>query len=97
MTEIQEPEPAFMELDTAKLGETLLRLPAISAMLRHEGLRITLEYVCADGGPREMEFVADILTMSTDEICAKWYGSKEHATAIATALSSSAVPRRSRS
>jgi len=87
-TQRSTPEPAFMELDFAAIGDMLVRLPAISAMLRHTNLGSTLDYISAEVGPheREMEFVRDVLTMKTADVCEKWYGGREHAARLAGAL-----------
>lgn len=86
-------EPAFMDLDTAVLGDLLLRLPAVSAMLRHASLKMTLHYICPEGTghEREVEFIEDILDGSTDEICEKWYGGNKHAAACAVHLTAHSI------
>jgi len=44
--------PRFEQLDTTLVGETLMRLPAITAMLRHTSLQSTLGYIAEEvGGP----------------------------------------------
>lgn len=85
--------PGIENLDTTRVGEILMRLPATAAMLRHASLQSTLGYVCEDPEPPEQEFVRDVLTMRVSEIVEKWYGGHDHATAIASALVASAIPR----
>src|SRR5258708_7214692 len=82
-----------LELDSAAIGSVLTWLPAISAMLRHESLRATLDYGCPEAAahPREAEFVSDLLTMSTEEIAGKWYGGLANASAFASAASALAA------
>lgn len=88
--------PRIETLDTTLVGEILMRLPAVSAMLRHTSLRSTLGYVCGDPESPEQEFVRDVLTKDTGEMVEKWYGGQKHATAIASVLVASAIPRAGR-
>jgi hypothetical protein len=61
-----------LSLDPAVIGQALKLLPIISRRIGHKSVRATLGY----GAPTtpETEFVRDLLTMTTPEVIAKWYG-----------------------
>ena len=62
----------ILSLDDAALGMALKMLPIISRRVGHNSAQATLGY----GAPLtpEVEFVYDVLTMTTPEVIAKWYG-----------------------
>ena len=65
---------ALRELDPARIGEVLLRLPVAAAQLGHAAPRNTLPYLEGSDAP-EVRFVIDVLGgMSTEKVADKWYG-----------------------
>lgn len=77
MTETQADNCRAADLDMAKLGELVFRLPLASKGLRHTNVKSTLSYI--HGGGLEMEFLKDLLTLKTQELIDNWYGGDEAA------------------
>ena len=80
MTEV--PDAPVADLDNRRVGEMLMKLPAVAAYLRHESIEGTLEYIWADAADPEREFVRDILTQPLGVLLDKWYGGRFHATEL---------------
>jgi hypothetical protein len=84
-------EAPAADLDTHLVGELLVRLPAVTAMMRHASVQSTLGYVMEDPEEPEQAFVRDILTLSQAQMVEKWYGGHLYATALGTALTAAAL------
>lgn len=84
-------EPPVVGLDMNLVGEILARLPAVAAMLRHESLKSTLGYVCADPEEPEQAFVRDILTEPLSVVIDKWYGGHRNAAKLGSGLAAAAM------
>lgn len=71
------------ELDPEKLAGYVLRAPMLSAQMRHETPTGTFrDYIAShvkDSDPLELQFVVDLLTKSTEEICDRWFGGELNA------------------
>lgn len=91
MTDLNHDIP-ILDLDDAAIGRILTWLPATSALLRHASIRMTWEYAAPEMSA-EAQFIDDLLTLSTEEICDKWYGGKLNASGFAAALNEMSVPR----
>lgn len=75
-------------LDPARIGEIMMRLPAIAASLRHTSLKSALGYihpVTEDGDP-ELEFVRAMLTEKLSIVHDEWYGGRFGAARVAADL-----------
>jgi hypothetical protein len=86
------------DLDLEAVGRILVRLPAISRRVGHDGPRATLGYV-ADTTP-EGNFVRDIFTLTAQEMAEKWYGGEAGAQRYGRELAeavSARIPRRVKS
>jgi hypothetical protein len=76
------------KLDPRRVGEILIRLPAVAAALRHDSVQSTLGYshpLSEDGDP-ELEFVRAILAEDLDEVHQEWYGGSLNASRMAADL-----------
>jgi hypothetical protein len=83
MTDITPDAPAT-GLDPRRIGEIMMRLPAIAATLRHTSLKSALGYihpVTGDGDP-ELEFVRAMLTEKLVVVHDEWYGGSFNASRI---------------
>lgn len=80
-----EPAPV-VDLDPRLVGEILMRLPAVAAMLRHASVQSTLGYTEYDPEEPEAAFVRDVLTKRLEDVIDTWYGDHTYATALATAM-----------
>ena len=89
MTEV--PDAPVADLDMRRVGEILAKLPAVSAYLRHESVKGTLEYVHAIPGDREAQFVRDFLTLPLGALLDKWYGGRAGATELAAGVMDSVL------
>ena len=85
------PEAAVTELDFARIGDLLTRLPAVAVMMRHTSVQSTLGYVCADPEEPEQAFVRDILTEPLSTVIEKWYGGDFHAAGLGAMLAASVL------
>jgi hypothetical protein len=58
------PDAPVTRLDPARIGEIMIRLPAIAAALRHTSLKSALGYIhpLTDAGDPELAFVRAMLT-----------------------------------
>jgi hypothetical protein len=86
MTDV--PDAPVTGLDPARIGELMIRLPAIAASLRHASLKSALGYihpVTEDGNP-ELEFVRAMLTEKLDVVHDEWYGGRFNASRMAADL-----------
>lgn len=75
-------------LDPARIGEIMIRLPAIAASLRHASLKSSLGYlhpVSGDGDP-ELEFVRAMLTERLGVVHDEWYGGSLNASRMSADL-----------
>lgn len=73
-------------LDGDKLASALLRMVMVSAELGHKRPEYTARDYCAHLVTPEGRFVRDILTLSTEEMCNRWYGGVFHAAAVGAEL-----------
>ena len=79
------PDAPVTDLDPARVGEILMRLPTIAAGLRHTSLKSSLGYMhplSADGDP-ELEFVRAVLTERLEVVHDEWYGGRFNASRMA--------------
>ena len=84
-------EPPVVNLDMNLVGELLARLPAVTAMMRHESIKSTLGYIVADPEEPEQAFVRDMLTEPLGFILDKWYGGRWNAASLGSALTAAAM------
>lgn len=84
----ETPDAPVSGLDPARIGDIMMRLPAIAAQLRHTSLKSALGYihpVTEDGDP-ELEFVRDMLTEKLSVVHEQWYGGRFNAARVAAGL-----------
>jgi hypothetical protein len=88
MTDV--PDAPVADLDSRRVGEMLIKLPAVAAYLRHESVQSTLGYVWPISG-REAEFIRDLFTKPLAVVLDKWYGGELHAGRLAAGVMDSVL------
>ena len=75
-------------LDPARIGDLMMRLPAVAAQLRHTSLESALGYVhpVSEDGDPELDFVRDMLTEPLSVVHERWYGGRFGASRMAADL-----------
>jgi hypothetical protein len=63
-------------LNPTLIGQILVGLVPISNTLGHSNSKTTISFINDKSDP-EIEFINDILSLSSDEIIQKWYGTRE--------------------
>lgn len=89
----ETPDVPVSGLNPARIGEIMLRLPAIAAQLRHTSLKSALGYIhpVTEGGDPELEFVRDMLTEKLSVVHEQWYGGRFGAARVAADLMDQAL------
>jgi hypothetical protein len=82
------PDAPATRLDPARIGEIMIRLPAIAAALRHTSLKSALGYIhpLTDAGDPELAFVRAMLTEKLEVVHDEWYGGRFNATRVSADL-----------
>ena len=89
MTDV--PDAPVADLDNRRVGEMLMKLPAVAAYLRHESVQSTLGYVWPISDGRESEFIRDLFTKPLGAVLDKWYGGRFHAAELAAGVMNAAL------
>lgn len=86
-----DPQPLACTLDGDELASVLVRLALASAGMGHQHPRSTiLDYGHAVTSPEAL-FVRDMFTLTTPEICDRWFGGIDNARRTATQIRAARV------
>ncbi len=81
---MNSPNPPAASLDSARLGEALLKLVPTAILLGHTTVAETLrDYVHPGSEDPEVAFLCDMFTCSTSELAERWFGGELAASAVA--------------
>lgn len=91
----ETPGAPALDLDPARIGDIMMRLPAIAATLRHTSLESALGYIhpISEEGDPELDFVRDMLTEKLEVVQERWYGGAFGASRVAAALMDQVIER----